>query len=83
MNYRTLFIISFLTLAIGIGGILFLPTDGDNVQNVDGSGQINTDTKPKKQIVIVELKKIFRKERFYNRMIMSLVRLAWRKTIRS
>ncbi|MFC0988101.1 flp operon protein C [Pasteurella multocida] len=57
MNYRTLFIISFLTLAIGIGGILFLPTDGDNVQNVDSSGQINTDTKPKKQIVIVELKK--------------------------
>ncbi|MDP9500969.1 flp operon protein C [Bisgaard Taxon 45] len=57
MNYRTLFIISFLTLAIGIAGILFLPTDGDNTLAVDSSGQVISEEKPKKQIVLVELKK--------------------------
>ncbi|MGC6247738.1 flp operon protein C [Bisgaard Taxon 45] len=57
MNYRTLFIISFLTLAIGIAGILFLPTDGGNTLAVDSSGQVISEEKPKKQIVLVELKK--------------------------
>ena len=33
MNYRTLLIISVLTLAVGIGGIMFMPTGGENTEN--------------------------------------------------
>ncbi|UAX43007.1 flp operon protein C [Pasteurella canis] len=56
MNYRTLFIISFLTLAVGIGGILFLPTDNDGASNTNNpSSQV--DAKPQKLITLAELQK--------------------------
>ncbi|MDO5053931.1 MAG: SAF domain-containing protein [Pasteurella oralis] len=56
MNYRMLFIISLLTLVVGIGGILFFPTGDTNTTNESGES-IVTEQKPEKLIIIAELKR--------------------------
>lgn len=63
MNYRTLLIISVLILIVGIGGIMFMPTEGDSSQNqqttTQPSPQITPqpEKKPEQIILIAELKR--------------------------
>lgn len=57
MNYRMLFIISLLTLVVGIGGILFMPTE-DSGTTVNEAGEtVAVEKKPEKLILIAELKR--------------------------
>ena len=60
MNYRTLLIISVLTLAVGIGGIMFMPTGGENTENqqttIINQPEPQTEKKPEKLILTAELK---------------------------
>ncbi|ACX82159.1 flp operon protein C [Aggregatibacter actinomycetemcomitans] len=59
MNYRTLLIISVLTLAVGIGGIMFMPTF-DNTENqqtiINNQPVPEAEKKPEKLILTAELK---------------------------
>ncbi|OOF69795.1 flp operon protein C [Rodentibacter caecimuris] len=59
MNYRMLFIISFLILAVGVGGILFIPSGNDgigaNSQNNDSIKE-SQEKKVEKLIILAELK---------------------------
>ena len=60
MNYRTLLIISVLTLAVGIGGIMFMPAF-DNTENqqtiiINNQSVPETEKKPEKLILTAELK---------------------------
>ncbi|MBN6065604.1 flp operon protein C [Aggregatibacter actinomycetemcomitans] len=60
MNYRTLLIISVLTLAVGIGGIMFMPTGGETTENqqttITNQPEAQADKKPEKLILTAELK---------------------------
>ncbi|WP_109079067.1 flp operon protein C [Aggregatibacter kilianii] len=60
MNYRTLLIISVLTLAVGIGGIMFMPTGGENTENQQtttiNQPEPQAEKKPEKLILTAELK---------------------------
>lgn len=60
MNYRTLLIISVLTLAVGIGGIMFTPAF-DNTENqqtiiINNQSVPEAEKKPEKLILTAELK---------------------------
>ena len=33
MNYRTLLLISVIILIVGIGGIMFMPTEGERIEH--------------------------------------------------
>ena len=33
MNYRTLLLISVIILIVGIGGIMFMPTEGEQIEH--------------------------------------------------
>ena len=61
MNYRTLLIISVLTLVVGIGGIMFMPTEGDSSENQQTTTQPQPvpqpEKKPEQVILIAELKR--------------------------
>ncbi|MBN6075270.1 flp operon protein C [Aggregatibacter actinomycetemcomitans] len=62
MNYRTLLIISVLTLAVGIGGIMFMPTESENTENQQtntnqAQPEPQAEKKPEQLILIAELKK--------------------------
>ncbi|WP_109083021.1 flp operon protein C [Aggregatibacter kilianii] len=61
MNYRTLLIISVLTLVVGIGGIMFMPTEGDGSENQQTTTQpqpvAQPEKKPEQVILIAELKR--------------------------
>ncbi|MCX2961817.1 flp operon protein C [Rodentibacter caecimuris] len=60
MNYRMLFIISFLILAVGVGGILFIPSgnEGTNTNSTQShSTEENQENKIEKLITLAELKR--------------------------
>ena len=61
MNYRTLLIISVLVLIVGIGGIMFMPTEGDSSENQQTTTQPQPvpqpEKKPEQVILIAELKR--------------------------
>lgn len=61
MNYRMLFIISFLTLVVGIGGILFMPTSGEGEDSQTFVTQPQVEKKVEKVITIAELKRDVKK----------------------
>lgn len=60
MNYRTLLIISVLTLAVGIGGIMFMPTGEENSESqqtsITNQQESQTEKKPEKLILTAELR---------------------------
>ena len=60
MNYRTLLIISVLTLAVGIGGIMFMPTGEENSESqqtsITNQQESQTEKKPEKLILTSELR---------------------------
>lgn len=60
MNYRTLLIISVLTLAVGIGGIMFMPTGEENTESqqtsITNQQESQTEKKPEKLILTAELR---------------------------
>jgi rcpC len=60
MNYRTLLIISVLTLAVGIGGIMFMPTSEENTESqqtsITNQQESQTEKKPEKLILTAELR---------------------------
>ena len=60
MNYRTLSIISVLTLAVGIGGIMFMPTGEENTESqqtsITNQQESQTEKKPEKLILTAELR---------------------------
>ena len=60
MNYRTLLIISVLILAVGIGGIMFMPTGEENTESqqtsVTNQQESQTEKKPEKLILTAELR---------------------------
>ncbi|AET15839.1 TPA: flp operon protein C [Pasteurella multocida] len=57
MNYRMLFIISLLTLVVGVGGILFMPTGDSSSVGEGGVALSETEKKPEKLITLAELKR--------------------------
>ncbi|WP_424405636.1 flp operon protein C [Pasteurella sp. PK-2025] len=59
MNYRMLFVISLITLVVGIGGILFMPTEdeGENEKPQPSLIQEQLEKKAEKMIVLAELKR--------------------------
>ncbi|MGC7589361.1 flp operon protein C [Bisgaard Taxon 46] len=61
MNYRMLFVISFLTLVVGIGGILFMPTDNEGEETQSFVTQPQVEKKVEKIITIAELKRDVKK----------------------
>ena len=60
MNYRTLLIISVITLAVGIGGIMFMPTGEENTESqqtsITNQQESQTEKKPEKLILTAELR---------------------------
>ncbi|MGC6378266.1 flp operon protein C [Bisgaard Taxon 45] len=57
MNYRMLFIISLLTLVVGVGGILFMPTGDSSSVGEGGVAVSEAEKKPEKLITLAELKR--------------------------
>lgn len=58
MNYRTLLLISVIILIVGIGGIMFMPTEGERIEHQQTMTQPTPEAekKPEKLILIAELK---------------------------